>query len=352
MRKFLLGLIICLTCLVSAGCNYIELNDIGIVTLMAIKWDNNEYNVTLELRENIKDDIDASTVHSASGSSLEKAIQELSLKIDRNLYFIDLNVILIDQDTANNKMNFIIDYLTRDISFGSNFNIVIDDNYKETIKFLNEKNKIAGEYIKNIFNNSTNNIINIKFDEFLKLYLNDYKDIILPVGKVQEDDYIINEAIVFSGNKATEVLDLNMIQSFNLLNNVNTNYYYKTIYDSNMLVFELTNHKVKMTYDDKLLIDIKIDGYFSQLEDINISKNDVKEYVLNNLNNSIKKDVDDLIRLSIDSNSDFLGIKKIYFNKTRKEINNIKNIDYVINIQTNLSHDGLIFKTIGDKYEK
>ena len=86
-------------------------------------------------------------------NTMQKALQELELGVDKHLYFIDLNVILIDENTINEKLTSIIDYLTRDVSFGTKYNIVVDNNPDNTIKMIKSKNKmIFGLYQTSLYN--------------------------------------------------------------------------------------------------------------------------------------------------------------------------------------------------------
>ena len=324
----------------------------GIVTLMAIKYENNNYEITLELRENIKENEEASTIHTAKSSSIEKALQELELTVDKNLYFIDLNVILIDENTINEKLTSIFDYLTRDVSFGSNFNIVVDNNAEETIKFIKGKEKIVGEYIKNIFNNNSNNVINCKFNDILKDYLSEFKDIILPLGKIENEEYTLNEGVLFSNKKIVSTINLDNIQVYNLLNNEKSEYFYKIIYHNKTLVYRVSTHKAKTYFkDNKINLDISLNGTFIEIEDIDLLNESTLEEVLKLLKSKIKKDIETLIIDCRNNESDVLALKKSYYNTERKKINSIKNLAYQINLNLELNREGLLFNSIGDIYE-
>ena len=353
MKKILYTLILLLCTITLSGCNYIELNDMGIVTLMAIKYNDNNYEITLELRENIKDNENASTIHKAKGTSIEKAIQQLELTVDKNLYFIDLNIILIDENTINTKLTSIIDYLTRDASFSTNFNIVIDNNSEDTINLIKGKNKIVGEYIKNIFNNNSNNVINSKFDITLKDYLNEFKDLILPSGKIENEEYTLNEAILFSNKQIIKKINLDQIQIFNLINNTKSEYYYKIIYQNKALVYRVSTHNAKTYYkDNNINIDISLNGTFIEIEDLNLLNEETLNDILKLLNNKIKKDTESLINNLQNNESDILAFKKLYYNTERTKINTIKNLNYKINLKIDLNREGLLFNSIGDTYEK
>ena len=336
------------------GCNYIELNDIGIVTMMAIKYNNNNnYEITIEMRENIKDDEEASTIHKAKGISIEKTLQELELTANKTLYFIDINVLLIDENTLNTKMSNIVDYLTRNVNFGTKFNILIDNNIEDTIKLMKEKHKNIGNYIKNIFNNKSNNLINIKYDNFLKDYLNINKDIILPLSEINNNEYTINKAIIFQNKKITNTLKLENIQIYNLLNNNSSEYYFDINYHNKNLIYRISTHTSKINYqENKINIKLSLNGTFIEIEDTNLMNDNNLNEILLILKNKINKDISNLINILKINDSDILSFKKYYFNKERTKINTIKNLNYNINLDLKLNREGLIFNSIGESNEK
>ena len=349
MKKIILVIL----CLLLTGCNYQELNDMGIVEMMAIEYKDNEFNITLELKENKKENEEKSVFYKAKSTSIEKTIEELSLKIDKNLYFIDLNVLIIDSDTANKKLIYIVDYLTRDVMIGTNFNILIDDNLEESIKSLQNKDSTIGQHIKDIFDNQTNSIINIKYDEFLKQYLSEFKDIILPYAKVENNEFIINEAVIFNNKHIVKYISLNMIESYNLLNNQNQEYLYKIEYQNKDLVYKISNHKVKTKYkDNKIIINLDITGSFIEIEDISLqNENNIKD-LITILKNNINYNLSEFIDICKENNSELINFKKTYYNKERKKIDSIKNMNYEININIKLDREGLMFNSMGDVYEQ
>ena len=335
-----------------SGCNYMELNDMGIVSLMAIKYVNNNYELTIEIKENLNSDKATSTIHKAKNSSIEKAMQDLDLTTDKKLYFIDLNVLLIDKNAANIKLTSIIDYLTRDVNFGTNFNIIIDENIDNTIDTIKDKNKIVGDYLKNIIDNKSNTIATLKYDDFLKIYLNKYRDIIIPKGQIENDEYLIKKAYLFNDKTIVKEIDFEDIQIYNLLSNINSSYYFKIKYNDKTLVYKVKSHDVKLCYDDKLKVRIKLNGSFTEVEDLDLLKEDELAKILDILEDNIINEVSDFIKLLLSLDSDILGFKKIYFNNKRTTIQSIKDLDYLINLDLKLDREGLIFEAIGDVYEK
>lgn len=349
MKKIILILI----CFLLTGCNYLELNDMGVVSLLAINYENDVYNITVEIKENKKDQDDLSSIYTASSSSIDKALQEISLSVNKTLYFIDLNILMLDEKTANEKLTTIVDYITREVNFGSNFNIVIDDDSTKTLEVIKKQEKTAGEYLKNILDNKENNIINIKYYDFLKSYVSSYNDIILPYCTVRDDEVFIDEAVLFQENEIVKNISLSMVQSYNLLSNEKHEYTYEVYYEDNKLVYNVSKHKAKIKYeDDGFKIKIDVNGSFIEMKNIDLDNTEISEEVLEELKANIASEIKLFVDECIKQNSDVLHFKKTYYNQVRSKLENIKDIKYELEVNVKLDRSGLIFDSLGDVYEK
>ena len=185
MKKIILVVFL----LLLTGCyNYIELDDLAVVSSIGIDYQANNYNVVIEIKQNKKEEDDTSIIYKGKGISLSKAIENISLSLDKTLYFVDLDSLIISYDTANKKMDEIIDYITRNSDFTILFNIMIAENPEEIIENIMNNNKIAGNYLKKLLNVKNENVVNIKYEEFLSTYLSEYKNVILPYATIKNND--------------------------------------------------------------------------------------------------------------------------------------------------------------------
>ena len=97
---------IILCCLLLSGCyNYIELDELAVVTMIAVDYKDDDYIITLEIRENIKDEDNKSLIYKGKGKSLDSAIQNTSFGMNKTLYFVDLEMLVLSQDAINNKLD-------------------------------------------------------------------------------------------------------------------------------------------------------------------------------------------------------------------------------------------------------
>lgn len=352
MKKIICLILVCLSL---SGCyNYLELENIAIVSLMQIDYHDDEFYITLEIRENIKDEENASIMYSSHGPSLNLALENMSISVNKVLYLIDLDTLVLTTNALNNEIDNIMDYLTRVTITGSNYLLVVsDDDPEKYIKIINDKDKIAGDYIKETINTYYNNIVSVNYNEFIKTYLNPYYDIILPYARLDEDNFILDKAVILDKNKIKDQIDFKDVQIYNLLSNNNNHALIDIKYNDEQLVYKVSDSKVKINYDDnKYKIKFLIVGAFDEMENINLDDEKVLDDLVLVLEDSFNKQTSSLIDTFIKNNSDILGFRKIFYNKTRNKLDDIKNIKYDLDIIIKIDREGTIFNSVGDKNEK
>lgn len=346
MKKIILILI---TLFLTTGCfNYLSLNDIAVVSLIHIDY-KDEYIVTVEVRENEKDNPNASNFYTNSGMSLDIAFENIGLTLNKALYLVDTNTLIITDNIIKDKLNNTLDYLTRENNIGINFNILVsNDDINKITETIKSNNKIVGSYIKDIINNPYNNIVDIKFNKFVKNYLNDYKDMILPYGKLNNDKFMIDEAIIFN-NKDLIRINNDDVKIYNLLNNVERYSLFKINYNEGFLIYRVKSIKTKIDYkDNNIKIKLDIIGNFNEIDNISLNKNNINE-ILDLTKDKINNNVNVFIDKLLVNNIDALGFKKIIYNKTKNKLDNINNLKCDILIDIALEREELTFYNIGDK---
>lgn len=352
--KYLKKIVLIILGFLLTGCyNHMELNKMAIVSLIAVDYQSEEFIVTIEVRENKKEDENSSAIYKATASSLANALQEIAVSLNKALYFIDLDTVIITKEAANEKLDFIIDYLTRESTISGNFNILINDEIDKTINSIKDKGEVAGKFLKETVVSEFNNIVNIKFNDYLENYISKYYDLILPKIVNEDDEIKINKAVIFSDKKIIGELDFDMVQLYNLLINNNNPTLFNINYEEKNIIFKVINSKAKITYqNDKININLDITGSIAEAEDVDVNNKKNIEKIRLQIENNIKANVTDFIRFLITKNSDILGFRKDYYNAMRKNIDDINSLK--VNIETNvkLDRNGLIFGPIGEEHEK
>lgn len=346
MKKIILLLIPFLLC----GCfNYLSLNNIAVVSLVHIDYQDNNYIVTVEIRENEKDNPNASSIYTSKGISLDNTFENIGLTLNKVLYLVDIDTLILTDNIITNKLETTLDYLTRENNIGNNFNILIsNDNIQDIIKIIKDKNKIVGSYIKDTINNDLNNTINIKYNKFIKNYLNDYKDMILPYGKIINNEFTVSEAIIFNNNNYLKITNDN-IKIYNLLNNINKYTLFKINYNNGSLIYRIKTIKTKYKLNNNYLdITLNIVGNFNEIDNINLKEDNIN-LLINLTKDKITNDTNELINILITNNIDILGFKKIIYNETKQTITTINNLNYNLNINLTLDREELTFNNLGEK---
>ena len=351
---FIKKILLIIMCLFLSGCyNHMELNKMAMVSLIGVDYSDDKYNVIVEIRENKKENENASLIYKGSGDSLIGALKNISFSVNKALYFIDLDTVVLSEVAANSKLDFIMDYLTRENNVGVNFNIVIDNDIEKTIEIVKKKEKIVGNYIKDIIESEFNNTINIKFNDFLENYISGYYNIILPKISDDKTDIKVSEAVIFSKEKMVNEINIQMIQIYNMINGDNKLTLFPVNYEDKEFVFKVINSSSDITYeDDKFKINLKILGIFNETEALNLNNKENVKKIISLVKDKIKEDTKEFITILIDNNADVLGFKKKYYNAKRDKINDIKDINYEVNVQVKLDRKGLIFGPIGEEHEK
>lgn len=348
MKKIILILI---TLFLTTGCfNYLSLNDIAVVSLAHIDYQDNKYILTVEIRENEKDNPNASSIYTNQGESLDNAFENISLTLNKFLYLVDVDTIIITENVLNQKLETVLDYITRENNIGNNFNILVsNDDIKEITKLIKDKNKIVGAYLKDTITNDYNNTIDIKYNKFIKSYLSEYKDMILPFGKIINDEFTINDAIIFNNNKDYIIINNDYVKIYNLLNNITNYSLFKINYNEGRLIYRVKNVNTEYKYENNNInITINIKGNFNEIDNINLNKDNIEE-LISLTKDSIYNETSSFLNILKNNNIDVLGFKKIIYNSTKTKLSSIKKLNYNLDVKVTLDREEITFENIGAK---
>lgn len=348
MKKVL----IIIFCLFISGCsNYRELNNIAVVSAIGIDYKDNEYDVSVVIKDNTKDGENETTLYSYSEKSLDSALQKISLIASKTLYFIDLDVLVISTNAAE-KLDSIMDYLSRENNVGINFYILCDDNFKDSVRFMQDNKESYGDYVKGILQDDYNNVVRIKYTPFLQKYLSPYYDVIIPYAYFNDNNYLIDKALIFKEKSITEIIDFSDIQIYNILKNNNMSYLFSASVEDKAFTFKAMKVKSKISYDDGFIIKLDVNGILDEMEDIDLNDKVVVNKIIKVIEEKIKDEAKVFLDKLVINDSDVLGFKKIYYNNKRCKLDNISDIKYKIEVNVSLSRKGLIFYSLGGEYEK
>lgn len=343
IKYLLLLLIILLT-----GCsNYQELTDIAITTAIAVDYstETNEYNLLTQVVNSVKKD-DASTSNEpsflnfySSASSLTEAMDKIVLESPRKLYTAQCQILLLSKEVIENNLDELLDYFVRNPEMRGEMKVILTPN-KEDLK---------GITIQTLLDNlSSSNIVlsleesekkgyttTVTLNDLLEMYLNPYKEIILPTIYVEGNLTVADEeanktSTVYKGTvkvgnmaifKETTLVDYLSLDNQKYLNIIrgklkNTNI--KAEYNEGYLVYELYKIKTKIIPNVKdNTITLSFKGKAKTYETItntnieNISKvKDMEKYLNNYLENNI---IDTFNSIRKKYNTDIFNFRDTYY---------------------------------------
>lgn len=351
--KYLLPILIILL----TGCtNYQELTDIAITTAIAVDYspETQEYSLTTQVVNAVKQN-DASSSNEptfinfySKSSSLTEAVDKIVLESPRKLYTAQTQVIILSKEIISNHLDEVLDYFIRNPEIRG-----------ETLVILApDKEDLQGITIQTLLDNlSSSNIISsleesekkgyttsIKLDDLLDMYLNPYKEIILPtiyvegnknIGSEEENktSTIYKETVkignisIFKDNTFLDNLSLDNGKYLNIIRGKLKNTSLKLKYKDGYIVYELYDINSKLTPNTKSnSITLTIKGKAKSYEIItntNIENTketkDIQEY----LNKSLETNINTFFNnIRNKYNTDIFDFRDTYYKDNPKYLKN------------------------------
>lgn len=352
MKKIIFILLITLFL---GGCyDYQELNDLAIISGIAIDYED-DYEVTFEVLESQKESNEKASYVKATGKTISEAFAKASLKIHKEVYFAHVKVILFSEEIAKNYMQDVTDYILREPNIRNIFYplIVLDGKASLILENKNEASPVTSVALEKALTNnrSTPKIaINMDFETMMNNFVDPKKDAYLNTIKKDETTFALSGMALFKGYQMVGQLNEQETSLFNLLKNTSDNTFIKMacpFKEDKTITIDLyhnrdTDIKVK---EDNIVINSSLKG--SVIEDnceIDFRTSSSYEELSHTFSDEIKKEINHLIKKIQNLQSDVLEFQNIYYQKERKELTNWYLKDTLVNIDLDINKNGLIFK--------
>ena len=348
MKKLFLLIPLLLTL---TGCyNYRELNDLAIVSGVSISKEKDTYNIVVEV-VNPKKEQDTSSskepdyvIYEGKGKSMQEAFRNIVKESPKKLYGAQIDVLIIDEETAKKGIDDIVDFFARDPEVRSEFYVVISAN-NDTLKIIPPLTNISSQKIINSLV-STNTYIGtsslVTYHQLLNDFLNPNIEIALPslkivgntnIGQTNENlsqaepetNVLISNMAIFKNGKLLGYLTEEESLGYNLITNNSQTTLIKNNYKNNQFIInEIIDSSTKINPDIKnKKITISVEGTASISEsnyNINLENNKEIKKIQKDLNTNIEN----LIKTTIENtnakyNSDIYGFKDLFYKKNPKE---------------------------------
>ena len=328
--------IIILICLMLCGCDYKELNNLGIVTMITIDYDK-EYKVNVEVLNNDKKSNSKSCILKGKGKSLDEAITNAENKSDYVFNYSHIYVIILSKKVINN--NVIHDYLTRNKDLRKDFYILYSNDIDSITKY--KTNESIGESLYKTIDNNALFITSI-YRDIIHARLNKQSYFIGNV-ELNNNEFLFKEVI--SINNKTTKLNQKDTLLYALLNKK-----IESFIISSKNTYKIYSYKIKTKLNNNTLtIFLKPNVRITSLKEGDISTYEglKNEEIL--VNKITKEKIDNILNYSYKKNIDFNNLENIYYLKYGKKLK-LKDIKVKVIVKSSINEKGLSMK--GFKYEK
>lgn len=382
--KRLILLIVVLT--FSLGCsNYRELNEIEIVSGMAIDLEDGKYNVSVQTLNSKKDISNISNineptfeVYEKSNKTIQEALRDIVSYSPNRLYTTHMSLLVLSEDVAKEGIYNILDLLLRDTESRKQFFVVIakGSKAKEIISTITSaENNNTTDIIKSIKSKAdyigTTNVI--LYEDLIEMYINKNKDIYLPTVSIinKNDNYNNTESLTKTSNKQNIKIDtLAIFKNDKLIDYLNekeslgvsfiNNKVKKTLIRNNCgknaIIVEILESKTKISTRKNIIgINIKATANINEITcKINLEKEKNIQYIQKVIEKKINNIINSSVKKAIkENNSDIFGFKDILYknnpNYFIKNKININDLVFKTNVEVKIIEKGNTLKVIKDE---
>lgn len=392
MKKFLL-IIIIFAHIFIIGCEgRTEINDLGIVTIMGIDWNEatQEYNVTVNVikltpkTEIKKSAMESNWISSASGKTIYSATQNLRSRSSLELNWAADSVFIVGQEAAKHGLRDIIDYLIRFREIRDTAHVLTTDiEASNMMKALPEENQENQREIESI----------IRFSDWAMAYVPEIREVYTAFNEKKGDivtgaifsvkpapySQVPTEKIGDKGVASIEGVAIYKSGKFvGFLNKYSTRAYFiskNKMNEPHKPVFVLTNpgegqdSKVSVEIiNEKSDVNVSLEGEVTanikikleaEISEMIAVKEQVDERFLNsiskNLNNKVKSEIEVAFKeMQEKFDSDILGIGELihrkypnYWKKNKQNWNDIyPKIKFDIQVDSKIKRLGYLINPI------
>jgi len=254
MKKLIFLLIIPF---ILSGCyDYNELNDIAIVSGVAIDYIDDKYNVTFEIISTKKTGDTSGSTSSYTVTSSANTISEAFLKagnsMDKVAYYDHIEIVVISEYVAKEKLSEVSEYLIRSSKLRNEFYMAIakDTTAKNLLSTTNKEKPIASEFMISLLEHSDDADsagYYAPFTEILSSILTNGEDALISAFTVKDDKIILDGMGIFNDYKLQTIIDNELASVTNLLNNfkIQNTLFEKTCSDNKNIVISIYEGNIK-----------------------------------------------------------------------------------------------------------
>lgn len=343
MKKVILILVVFLL----TGCyDYVELDDMGIVSSMFIEREDDEFVVSLEILNTNEDIPRGSEIINARGKTFMDAITSLQNSSDNIPYYSHMNMMVISEDVAKEGIEFLYDFYSRNISIRKDFYIYVAEDVQEFIDFKTDPGQSIGENIKKMTEKSmerNGTFATCEFREVIYDYLRDM-DFVLGSIKVDDDKLKLDDKYAFVDNKMSINVQDEVALVINMLKNSN-----KSFAEAGRNSYEIHEYSLSPEIKkDAITFKLKGAARMSDIHDKAITQDQIED-LTKELNKGLENMIMDVVLYTKEMDMDLLGLNHLYYLHYPKEVksDSWKNLKYSVKADVTISEKGMIMDSLG-----
>lgn len=332
MKKILCILMI----LLLTGCNYKELSDLSIGTVLGIDQINDEYKISCLI---VGKEENQTKLYTGSGTSITSAMKNLNLNLTGELYLDHIQSIIISEKIAKKNLKNVIQYFLKNNDIQKNFYLFMAHKVEaeKILSTLLESNENDYNAITNIFKSHDEIVFTDQTDtytQFLNALISKRIDPTLHSVTIKDNNISISDLALFK-NEVLKKFSSN-IEGYALLTGNVKQILLEIPCLNRVSIAEINKIKLK-THIDGNRIKNKITGTIILKENnckLNVKTEDGKRKVLQKAEKELQKKVDSIIKESKKIDSDIFGYRDLLY-KRGKQINSLQYRS--ISIENNIS---------------
>ena len=333
-------------CLMLCGCgNYRELNDLSVITGVAIDKDESGYKLSYLIANSQKAQTSSkegeaqTTVYSGTGKNLTEAVKAIEVKSPKQLYYGHITTVIISEEIGKEGFLKVSDIILRNPETRKQFYILQakDCEAKDILKIVSPLESFPSQNIASLIKaNQLNQSFSsdINYSQFIGQILDKGYDAILPTITVKGDiddgskekniqttepkTYLrLGALAIYHNDKFIDYASKTESQDINILKNKINEFKYNFKYNDDLVAYTSDNVKTKINLKSSNEIEINVTsrGFISEINQ-NVDLENLK--TLQDMENKLSTEVEDCLKKTLNSlqhkyKADVIGFgNKIY----------------------------------------
>lgn len=366
-RKILMGLLLMAVLLLGGFSNSKELNELSIVSAIAIdKTEEGQYKVSALIMNTSKkekgeqDNAQENKIYEYTDNTIQSALRNIIKHSPKKLHISHMELLILSDELAKEGIEDCLDFFIRDNQSSKEFFLLVaketpaeeilkikasdgQDIIKDICGSIRENYKYLGKTTQNLL---SDNIVTS---------LEEGNELVLSSIEIQENDKseqqqkkaIIGNLAYFKGQKMQGYLQEQDNIAYNIMKNKLKYSILQATYEDTTIAFEIINSKTKLTpkiENEKLTVEVNIDCQ-ARVTEVRNQKELLDEYNYEQIRKEISSSINKIVSNYVENcknvyQSDILGYGRLFRKKLNKEYLKIADQfeeQYFKQIQTNIN---------------